>query len=312
VQYVPSHAKGIVTGSAAGALGRPRAEGADFLAAHHDVAHTLSDLGRGVAVNTSSLYSVLNVLEAGGYVTRDPRTKAYRLGFSTIAVGHAALSQHPVIQRAREHTAELARGLRLECLAGAIVGAEVVIIAEAGSPEMMQFRPRIGQRLPNSPAMSALAAAYAEEDEVEAWLDRLGPGVGEEARASYRNAAAAVRARGYEVGLETVTRQRIGAVLAELQREPHDRRLKRSLTELVAQLAAEDHKLLDPEPKLTHPVNNIQAPIFDEHNRCIAGITLLGFERPLAARDIERYSRALLAATDDVTRSTGGRPPAEA
>jgi DNA-binding IclR family transcriptional regulator len=283
----------------------------DFLAAHPSDGHTLSGISRGIDVNSSSLYSVLNELEAGGYVSRDPRTKAYRLGFSVFAVGHAALAQQPVIELARERTAELARGLRLECLTGAIVGAEVVIVAEAGSPELLHLRPRIGQRLPNSPSMSALAAAYASAEEVEAWLDRLGPGASVATRNGYRDAAAAVRARGYEIGLETQTRQEIGAVLAELARDPHDRRLKRRLTELVGQLAGEEHKLLDPDQRTSHPVNNIQAPIFDSYGRCIAGITLLGFDRPLSARDIERYSRPLLEATDDITRSTGGRAPAD-
>lgn len=81
----------------------------DFLAANPGDADSLSDLARGVDVNPSSLYSVLNVLEAGGYVSRDPRTKAYRLGFSAIATGHAALGQHPVVQRARDRTTELAQ-----------------------------------------------------------------------------------------------------------------------------------------------------------------------------------------------------------
>jgi DNA-binding IclR family transcriptional regulator len=281
----------------------------DFLAAHPGSEHTMSGIARGLAVNTSSTYSVLNVLEAGGYVTRDPESRTYRLGFGALAVGHAALGQHPVIQRARERTTELATRLRLECLTGAIVGAEVVIVAEAGSPERLRLRPRVGQRLPNSPAMSALAAAYADGDELEAWLDRLGPGVGAGVRNSYRRAAAAVRARGYEIGLETPAREQIGMALARLNLEPHSRRLQHQLAGLVTRLAQEDHKLLDPDPSATYPVNNIQVPIFDRHSRCIAGITLLGFDRPLATRDIEHYSRTLLEAADEITRSTGGQPP---
>jgi DNA-binding IclR family transcriptional regulator len=214
------------------------------------------------------------------------------------------------MQRARERTSKLAEGLRLECLTGAIVGDELVVMAEAGRPERLEHRPRVGQRLPNSPAMSSVGAAFADEPEVEAWLDRLGPGVSEETRDGYRQAAAGVRARGYEVGLETPTRQRIGAVLAELATVPRDPTLQQTLTDLVGELAGEDDKLLDPDPALRHPVNNIQAPIFDGDGRCIGGVTLLGFDRPLARRDIEAYSQALLDAAADITRATGGRPPA--
>lgn len=279
----------------------------DFLAGHAGEGHTLSEIARGLGASTSSVHAVLGVLESDGYVTRDPTDKTYRLGFGAIAVGHAALQQHPVVQRARERTSELAGRLRLECLTGAIVGEEVVIVAEAGTPERLQLRPRVGQRLPNSPALTALAAAYADEEEVEAWLDRLGPGVGKAVRDSYRKAAVAVRARGYEIGLETETRRTIGLALAALNLEPQSRRLKHKLREAVDELGREEAKLLDPDPKLAHPVNNIQAPIFDIHSRCMAGITLVGFDHPLPMREIDHYARALLEVAEDVTRSAGGR-----
>jgi DNA-binding IclR family transcriptional regulator len=278
----------------------------DFLAAHPGEAFTLSDVARRLSINVSSTFSILNALEEDGWIRRDPARKTYHLGFAPIAVGHAALDQHPVIQLARECTAKLAKHLGLECLMGAVVGAELVILAEAGDPRRLTRRPRVGQRLPNTPAMSVLSAAYADRDGVEAWLDRLGPGASRATRRGYREAAALVRARGFEIGIETPTRKKIGIVLAQLVVDPQNRALHDRLHKLVAELAHEGPQLFDADQKAAHRVNHISAPIFDSHVRCIGGLTLLGFDKPLHAPQIERYTRILIDVAEDLTRATGG------
>ena len=281
----------------------------EHLGAHPGETFTMSDLSRALGINVSSTYSVLNALEERGWVTRDPRDKTYELGFTAIAVGLSALERHPVIELARERTARLARQLRLECLTGAIIGDELVIMAEAGRDDRLHLRPRVGQRLPNAPGISVLGAAYSGREGVEAWLDRLGPGASKATRDGYRRAAAVVRERGYEIGIETPTRERIGAVLAQLAADPQNRALAGRLSKLVARLGREDHQLFDPDPKVPHRVNNISAPLFAGQARCIGGLTLLGFDKPLHAPEIEQYTRILMEAAEEITISTGGRPP---
>jgi DNA-binding IclR family transcriptional regulator len=283
----------------------------DFFAARPGEAFTLSELARALGVNVSSTYSILYALETAGYVLRDPSDKRYRLGIVPIVVGHVALEAHPVVQRGREVAEELAERLGLECVTGANVGPELLIVGAAGPPERLRVRPRVGMRLPITPAVSAMSAAYATADEVEAWLDRLGPGATRAARDHYRARAAAVRARGYEVGLETPTRYAIGEVLAKLAHRPRNRALRRTLAERLRRMADESHDLLTPHPSKRHPVNNITAPIFDHRGRCVGGLAILGFDQPLNVREIEGYARAVVTAADTITHSTGGKRPPE-
>jgi DNA-binding IclR family transcriptional regulator len=281
----------------------------DFLAARPGEELTLSELARGLGVNVSSMHAILGALETAGFVARDPGEKRYSLGIVPIVIGHVALEAHSLVQRGREVAEELVGRTGLECVLGANVGAELIIVGAAGPPERLQLRPRIGMRLPITPALTATSAAYGTKAEVEAWLDRLGPGASRAARDHCRAAAATVRERGYEVGLETPTRQAIGEVLAKLSQRPRDRALRRSLAELLGRLGDEDHELLAPHPTKRHQVNNITAPIFDHRGSCVGGLAVLGFDRELNAREIERYASAAVDAADNITHSTGGKRP---
>ena len=271
--------------------------------------YTMSELAREIGVNTASMHTILNALLEEGYVVRDPNRKRYRLGPSLVAAGQAALDQQPAIRRAREAASTLAAELGIECLASVLIGPETLIVGEAGRPERMHFRPRVGQRLPFMPPIGILGAAYLSEAEQEAWLTRMGPDATEEDREIYRRAVAAAGARGHGVELETPTRNMIGMVLMELGGDATSPQLRSKLTELVATLGREEHQLLEPEPGRRYAVNNIQAPIFGPDHELVAGLTILGFDEPLEADQIAAYTATLLRATTEITLATGGRAP---
>jgi DNA-binding IclR family transcriptional regulator len=281
----------------------------NYLAAHPGEEFSMSELARNTGVNVASMHALLAVLSAEGYVTRDRSHKRYRLGLSPIAVGQAALEQHPVIARAREAGAELAGRLGLECLTGVVAGEEFLIVGEAGREERLHLRPRVGQRLPFTPPLGVLAAAFADDAGMEAWLDRLGPSASRATRAAYRRAAVRARERGYEIGLVTPTRQAIGEVLFSLGREPDDAELRARLVELVARLGRERHQLLEPAAGEHYLVDNISAPVFDADGALVAGVTLLGFDAPLSGPEVERVAADVLATATEITRASGGRPP---
>jgi DNA-binding IclR family transcriptional regulator len=280
----------------------------DYLAAPPVRAQTLSEIARGVGVNVASLHAVLGALEETGYVTRDPARKTYRLGFVPIAVGQAALEEHPVIDHARRHAAALAARLELECIVGVVVGSDLLTTAVAGRSEQLQLRPRPGQRIPYRPPFGILAAAQEDEDGLEAWLDRMGPLATPADKNRYRQAALALRDRDHEIGLDTPTRKQIGVVLAQLAADPHDPALHLQLHRHVAKLAREPHQLLDP-PATPQHVNNIQAGIHDHGAKLVGGITLLGFDDPLEPHRLNHYVRTLVETASQITADSGGRPP---
>jgi DNA-binding IclR family transcriptional regulator len=281
----------------------------NFLASNPGEGYTLSELAEHAQVNVASMHSVLAALTQNGFVTRDPRRKSYRLGLSAIGVGLAALDDHPVIKQGRDTVAELADKLDLECLLSVNVASELLIVAEAGRPERLYLRPRVGQRLPFMPPLAILAVDYLPEHEREAWLSRIGPEATDADKQAYRDAARAARQRGYAIDLETPSRHQISLLMPQLAKDPRSPQLNAHLTHLVAQLGHEHHQLEDPQPGASYPVNNIQAPIFDAHAQLIGGLALLGFDQPLTTEHIQEHLQTIRTAAEHLTRSTGGNIP---
>jgi DNA-binding IclR family transcriptional regulator len=281
----------------------------ELLAASPGQDFTLSELVRESQVNVSSLHAVLDVLARDGYVVRDKRRKAYRLGAGPIALGQAALDEHPAIKLARQAIEELAERLELELICGAVAGAHLLIAGEAGRPERLFMRPRVGQRLPFTPPLGLLGVPHLEPAQQQAWLDRLGGDATEADRDGYMRIATLAGRRGYQIELETPTRQQIGVLMAELAREPRSPDLNRKLEELVLRLGREQHTLTDTQPGHSYPINNIQTPIFDHRAQLVSSLTLLGFESPLTTEQIQQHLHTLLETSDRITRTTGGHPP---
>jgi DNA-binding IclR family transcriptional regulator len=281
----------------------------NHLAANPGEAFTLSELARDTEINVASLHAVLDVLAREGYVVREPRRKAYRLGASPIALGQAALDEHPAIQLARQATSELADRLGLEVLCGLIIGPEVLIVGEAGRSDRLYMHPRVGQRMPFMPPLGILGVAYLPAAEQDAWLDRMGPGATAADRDAYLRAAASAGRRGHQVDLETPSRQQIGRLMPELAQDPQATALRSKLAQLVVQLGHEDHTLTDPEPGRSYAVNNVTVPVFGPRSELIAALTLLGFDEPLTTEQIDEYLRVMRDAAERITRATGGRAP---
>jgi DNA-binding IclR family transcriptional regulator len=252
---------------------------------------------------------VLDVLTQEGYLVRDRRHKAYRLGTSPIALGQAALDEHPAIQFAREATIQLAERLELEVLCGLVVGGDLLIVGEAGRPDRLYTRPRVGQRLPFMPPLGILGVAYLPPAQQHAWLERLGPAATAADRGAYLDSATATRRRGYQVDLETPTRRQIALLMPELAQDPRSPALRAGLERLIRRLGHEEHILIEPEPGHSYAVNNITAPIFDDRGQLVTAMTVLGFDQPISADQIRELVRVLLDTTERITRTTGGRPP---
>lgn len=281
----------------------------ELLAAHPGRDFTLAEMVRESAINVSSLHAVLAVLSRDGYVVRDRRRRAYRLGAGPIALGQAALDEHPAIRLARQAVEELAEQLQLEVICGAIAGEHLLIAGEAGRPDRLYMRPRVGQRLPFVPPLGLLGVTFLEPAEQEAWLDRLGPDATAADRDAFMQAATLAGQRGYTIELETPTRQQIGQLLGQLAADPRSDALTEQLRALVLQLGHEHHTLVDPQPGEDYEVDNIQVPIFDHRAQLVSSLTLLGFENPITGIQIQRNLHTLRQTADRITRTTGGHPP---
>jgi DNA-binding IclR family transcriptional regulator len=274
----------------------------DFLATRPGEAFTLSELARRLELNKSTAHAMLVTLTDTGYVARHPVEKSYTLGPALVALGEAAAKAPPVevSQFAREEMRALADELQLQCVASRVIGADIVILAEAGTPEPLGQRIVVGQRLPFVPPLGTVFVAWSPPEEIDAWLRRLGPGATKAELTRYRDAVDAVRARGYSIGLEADARRELGRAVA--QRDPH-------LEEIVEKLGHQEYILLGLEHSASYRISMVAAPVFGPDATLVMALSLFGFRDRTDAAELARAGNRLRQATRAVTQALRGREP---
>lgn len=275
------------------------------LAANPARAFTLTELAERVQVSRSSLLAILHALVDAGLLARHPRHRTYTLGAGAIALGHAALVQHPGVDAARAELPDLARALGVECLAAVPAGDEVVIVATAGRPGAATPEVRVGHRLPLAAPLGAVYVAWSPPDVVDAWVRRAGlpatPAV------DWSEVLSAIRTRGYGITADSEPRRRLGKVLDA--RSVHG--VAASDTEVVgavAELGAEEYQVATLGRRGLR-VSTLAAPVFDAEGRVTLGIAAFGWSEPLRAPEIERLAGRVVASARAVTRAVHGREP---
>jgi DNA-binding IclR family transcriptional regulator len=206
------------------------------------------------------------------------------------------LESHPAIDRARDEVRHLADSLQLECLAHIVCDDEIMILARAGRPRKFEVLPRVAQRLPLIPPVGTALYAWADERTKKEWFNRLGPIPAEE-MARIEQAVEGIRARGYDVGLETSTRKQIGDQLARHAHEVDPNEWKSTLADLFKRLAHEENQIVGPiDPHREYLVNHIMAPVVNLHGEAQLCLTVLGFEGPISGQEIEKIGEVVVEA----------------
>jgi len=100
---------------------------------------------------------------------------------------------------ARPHMEALADELQVECVASAVVGDEMVLVARAGALRAPTLPTAVGTRIPFEPPMGTAFVAWAPEAAQRAWFDALGPAKTPEIVAALERTLADVREAGYSV-----------------------------------------------------------------------------------------------------------------
>ena len=160
---------------------------------------------------------------------------------------------------------------------------------------------RIGQRLPLVPPLGTVFLAWSGPDEIDRWLRHLGPGAADEQLARYRQAVAAVRRRGYSIGLDA----------SRAPVPPGPRPLRDAAAQVVAEVPHEEYILLELERSASYRLSHIAAPVFGADGRVALALTLMGFRHQLTAEQVPEHAERLRAATRAVTEAVHGRDPAQ-
>ncbi len=270
----------------------------EFLARHPGQSYSLSELARRLGLNKSTAHALLHALADRGWLLRHP-DQTVSLGPSLVAVGEAASASFPALAAARAEAAALGQPAVLS----AVVGRDIVILV--GGPAAPT-----GQRIPLEPPLGSVFLAWGVQAAVDAWLTAADP----PDRAGLTAVLATVRDRGFAVGLQAGSRQRLGKAMAELRHpDTIDRAppaaLRRLVRELLDELGHEGPLLAEIDPATNYLVDDVAAPVFGPDGRVELAITVVGFEEELTGRELIRIGHSVRDAADRATATRGGTLP---
>jgi DNA-binding IclR family transcriptional regulator len=82
--------------------------------------------------------------------------------------------------------------------------------------------------------------------------------------------------------------------------------VQKTLATLAAELAGDEHELLNIDPRKEYQLQGISAPVFDANGRVRLGLIVTGGLPKMTGAQIRQHAKELVAATDRVSRLIGG------
>lgn len=130
----------------------------------------IRDLAARLGIPRSTVYRLLNSLEARGLVVR-AEDNAYRLGPHLLRLARAVPVGLDLIREARPVMEALAATLRCTVKLSVLDGAEALVVATVESPETYAVTTQVGRRFPlHAGAASKVLAAFATPEQRERLL----------------------------------------------------------------------------------------------------------------------------------------------
>ena len=206
---------------------------------------------------------------------------------------------------ARPHMEAVAEELDVECVASAVVGEEMVLVARAGTLRSEVLPTAVGLRIPFEPPMGTAFVAWAGEAARKAWFDRLGKDPDPDTVAALQRTLEEVRDAGYSVARGHRWHNQAAEVLT---REVPDRRRDETAQEmhrLITSLPADYES-----PRVdADDVRTVNTPVFGPGGSVVLvlSVTVAG-HRSLAA-DLSSTVAQIKAAAAAVTKALDGDTP---
>jgi DNA-binding IclR family transcriptional regulator len=278
----------------------------DYLSVHPGQPLSLTEISRALGINAASTLSVLAALADSGYVIRHPAHKTYTLGAALVAVGHAALMQHPTLDAARQELSLLADEIKAQCTASVLMGDLLVAVVAEGRARSTGTWSRIGTRVPFSAPFGAPFAAFGDDSLRTRWLGEGGDAALEgERRQRLEDALTEVRERGYAVWRDSETREQLGQKLRLLDDEPSNTRLRLDVVALLRELS-DGFVAVNLDSTNLFNIANVTAPVFSSSGEVIMILTGIGFAAPLNGAGVANVGARLRASAQVIATRTFG------
>jgi flavin reductase (DIM6/NTAB) family NADH-FMN oxidoreductase RutF/DNA-binding IclR family transcriptional regulator len=224
------------------------------------------------------------------------------LSFAAANPGGALTKQLRDVDLVRREMERLAQDVSARCIATSRVDDELVVTASAGGLNTSAAATLVGQRLPFAPSTGATFAAWMDPPEIEAWIAPIVPAA---ARDAHRERLAAVRARGFSVGLRSEAQRRFAYTLEQLAVAPGSVESD-ILSGLIRELP---HDPIELSHEVKNAIRTITAPVFGPDGRVALSLALYGFPNPSTIGGIERLAARVREAAAAATDRLGGRVP---
>jgi flavin reductase (DIM6/NTAB) family NADH-FMN oxidoreductase RutF len=211
----------------------------------------------------------------GGYGRFSPLSMAAGEG--------AGVGEHlRMVDLVRPEMEALGAALSCQCIATALINAELVILANAGMISRRGVPSLAGARLPFVPPLGSPWVAWDEGRLRDKWLaDIEDP----EERAEYPARLEQTRHRGCSVGLVNPAHHEFSLVLEQSAGSQESAATRSSFQRIIQQLVYDPLEL----PRdLPGAIRIVSVPVFDRSGAVRLVLTIYGFRRPRRLDDFER------------------------
>jgi len=275
-----------------------------FLADHPRERFTLSNIARRLDFNKATCHAMLSELVDEGMLIRHPADKTYLLGPALVNLGTAAaLDATEALDIAKGEMASIHEDLNASCVAAALVGNDIVIMARRDVERPLFGYLPVGNRSPLQPPYGTEFIAWAPEEDVEAWLDRHDPPLTADQRDAYYVFLDRIRITGYQAtSFEQVMALR--RILELLRGMPGAAELERAVQKRADAMYSEPV-----ETSELNVVTAIKAPVFGPSGRVVLSMAVAQFDTNVPAVDIPPYANRLLEGTRRVSAALHGSEP---
>jgi DNA-binding IclR family transcriptional regulator len=182
---------------------------------------------------------------------------------------------------------------------------DIVIMGLANASLMADVNLSVGMRIPFAPPYGIVVMAWADEQAIAKWLDKLRDRDRDEGR--YRQALEAIRERGYSMSLNLASHRRLLRLVHEVGDDVRSEHIRATIDQLLWDLGHEGMTLID--FGYTDDVVHLSAPVFGADGKVVATLHMTDLKaRPMTVQ-LVGYVERLVAGAAEVTRAIGGSPP---
>ncbi|MFE9327529.1 IclR family transcriptional regulator [Nocardia sp. NPDC052278] len=275
-----------------------------FLADHPRERFSLSDIARRLEFNKATCHAMLTELVNEGMLIRHPSEKTYLLGPALVNLGTAAtLDAAEALDIAKVEMSAIHEELNVSCVATALVGRDIVVMARRDVQRPLFGHLPVGNRSPLQAPYGAEFMAWAPEAEVETWLDHHEPNLSQDQRDAYFTFLDRIRLTGYQAtSFEQVMALR--RILELLRGLPGAAELEQAIQERADQVYVEAVP-----PRDFAAVTAIKAPVFGPSGRVVLALSIAQFDVDASRDEIAAGAERLLEGTRRVTAALHGSEP---